>query len=105
MPIISTLSGRSKFEYTPDGFGGFFIEYKGRPHITKEFIQKIRTTFKNKSVLGGFNMTDPSPNGFGEWVQNNSSFTPRHASHIAAVLKEFGVIKDSIGKSPITLQF
>jgi hypothetical protein len=31
--------------------------------------------------------------------------TPRHGSHIAAVLKEFGIIKDSFGKKTIMLQF
>jgi len=105
MPVISTLSGSSEFEYTPDGLGGFFIEYTGRPHITKELIQKIQIAFENKSVPGGFSMTDPIPHGFGEWIQKNSSFTPRHGSHIAAVLKEMGVIKGSIVKKSIMLQF
>lgn len=105
MPIISTLSGRKKFEYTPDGFEGFFIEYTGRPHITRELIKKIQATFENKLIPGGFNMTDPTPGGFGEWIHKNSSFTPKHASHIAAVLKEMGIIKKSIGKKPIMLQF
>jgi len=105
MPIIQTLSGSSEFKYTPDGAGGFFIEYTGRPHITRELIQSIQTAFENKLVPGGFNMTDPTPNGFGEWIQENSPFTPRHASHIAAVLKEMGVIRESIGKKPIMLQF
>jgi hypothetical protein len=105
MPIISTLSGQTVFEYTPDGRGGFFIEYTGRPHISIEFIQKIQSEFKNKTVPGGFSMTNPIPGGFGEWIQNNSPLTPRHGSHIAAVLKEFGIIKDSFGKKPIMLKF
>jgi len=105
MPTISTLSGQTVFEYTPDGKGGFFIEYTGRPHISGEFIQKIQGEFKNRTIPGGFSMTNPIPGGFGEWIQNNSSLTPRHGSHIAAVLKEFGVIKDSFGKKPIMLQF
>ena len=105
MASISTLSGRTEFEYTPDGKGGFLLEYTGRPHITKAFILKIQAEFKNKTVMGGFSMTDPIPGGFGEWVQNNSKFTPRHASHIAAVLKEIGVIKESFGKKPIMVRF
>ena len=101
MPTISTLSGKTEFEYTPDGTGGFFLEYTGRPHITREFIHKIQTKFQNTTVPGGFSMTNPIPGGFGEWLQNNSQFTPRHGSHIAAVLKEIGIIKDSFGKKPI----
>jgi hypothetical protein len=30
MPSILTLSGTSRFKYTPDGHGGFFLEYAGR---------------------------------------------------------------------------
>ena len=105
MPYIQTLSGKTFFEYTLDGEGGFYLEYTGRPHISSELIQKIKDTFKNKTVPGGFSMTDPIPGGFGEWLQKNSPFTPRHGSHIVAVLKELGIIKDSFGKKPIILQF
>lgn len=105
MPIIQTLSGSAEFEYTPDDVGGFFIEYTHRPHITRELIQKMQAAFENRLVPGGFSMTDPTLGGFGDWVQENTPFTPRHASHIAAVLKEMGIIKESIGKKPIMLQF
>jgi hypothetical protein len=105
MPTISTLSGQTDFEYTKDDKGGFFIEYTGRPHISQEFIKKIQNEFKNKTVPGGFNMTNPIPGGFGEWIQINSHFTPRHGCHIAAVLKNLGSIKKSSGKKPIMLQF
>jgi len=105
MPKVSTLSGKTVFEYTPDNRGGFYIEYSGRPYISKNFIEKIKSEFKNKTVPGGFSMTNPIPGGFGEWIQNNSSLTPRHGSHIAAVLKEMGIIKGSFGKKPIVLQF
>ena len=103
MPIIQTLSGSTEFEYSFDGFGGFFIEYSHRPHISKELIQEIQATFENKLVLGGFNVSNPK--GFGKWIDENTSFTSRHASHIAAVLVEIGVIKKFIGKKPMKLQF
>ena len=66
MPKIYTLSGRTTFEYSLDGKGGFFIEYSGRPHITKQMIRKIETEFRGKTVPGGFSMTAPIPGGFGE---------------------------------------
>jgi hypothetical protein len=105
MPSILTLSGTSRFEYTPDGHGGFFLEYTKRPHIKRELIQKIKVDFENKLVPGGFNMTNPTPRGFGEWIKQNSHFTPRHASHIAAVLREMGLIKRATNNRPIMLQF
>lgn len=105
MPTISTLSGLTKFKYTLDGKGGFFIEYTGRPHITKELIDKIKNQFNHKTVPAGVSMTEPIPDGFGEWIRDNSPFTPRHGSHIAAVLKDIGVIKDSFGEKPIMLKF
>ncbi len=105
MPRIPTLSGRTYFDYTPDGTGGFYIEYTGRPRITGEFIERIRRIFHGKLIPGGFCRTEPMPGGFGEWIQANSRFTPQHASHIAAVLKGMGVIKEATGKKPIMLQF
>ena len=105
MPKISTLSGRSVFEYTLDNNGGFFIEYSGRPHITRQIIEEIESEFRGKTIPGGFSMTDPIPGGFGEWIRDNTPFTPRHGSHIAAVLKDIGVINKTYGKRRITLQF
>lgn len=106
MPIISTLSGQTNFSYTIDGKGGFFIDYNtGRPHIKKAFIQQIQNQFKGRTIPGGFNMTKPMAGGFGEWIQNNSSLSPKHASHIASVLKELGIIEESFGKKPIMLKF
>lgn len=105
MPKIKTLSGRTTFEYTMDGKGGFFIEYTGRPHIIKSMISSIQKEFHLKTVAGGFSMTNPTPGGFGEWIRDNTPFTPRHGSHIAAVLKEMGIIKEAYGKCPIMLRF
>ena len=51
MPTISTLSGQTVFEYTPDGIGGFFIEYTNRPHISIEFIQKIQSERHGGRIL------------------------------------------------------
>jgi hypothetical protein len=49
------------------------------------------TTFQGRRILGGFSETNPTPDGFGEWVRDNSNhnsqpLTPRHASRIAAIL-------------------
>jgi DNA invertase Pin-like site-specific DNA recombinase len=105
MPNIPTLSGTTNFDYTPDGNGGFYLEYKGRPHITAQLIANIQAVFAGQNVVGGFNMTNPIPGGFGDWIQQNTQFTPRHASHIAAVLLRMGIIKGAVNGRPITLQF
>jgi len=52
--------------------------------IVASFFQAILSEFRGKIVPGGFSMTDPTPGGLGEWVQNNSAalnltrLTPRH---------------------------
>ena len=97
--------GELVFQYTVDNAGGFYIEYTGRPHITKQMIARIETVFRGKTIPGGFSMTEPIPGGFGEWIRDHTPYTPRHGSHIAAVLKEMGVIKESYGSKPIMLRF
>lgn len=57
-------------------------------------------------------MTDPPRGGFGEWVKNqsktlnNTPLTPRHGSHIAAVLEHMGYLDSRIeGGSAVILRF
>ena len=55
-------------------------------------------------------MTDPTPEGFGEWIQENSSrygrsLTPRHGSFIAAILVHEGYIQSSLHRNAVILHF
>jgi len=66
--------------------------------------------FKGKTIRGGFSMTSPTPDGFGEWIQENSQrygrkLTPRHGSFIAAILVNEGYIRSSLDRTAVVLHF
>ena len=103
MPTISTLSGRSIFDYTGNCTEGFFLEYAGHPFITPQIINSILDHFQGTTVRGGFNMNNPT--GFGRWVLENTPFSSKHASHIAAVLDHENLISHSFDGSRIILHF
>ena len=95
MPQATTLGGPNKaitFEYTGSVRDGVTIKYDyGNVPIDKKFLQRILTAFRGRRVTGGFSEDNPTPNGFGEWIRDNSdqnlhTLTPRHASRIAAIL-------------------
>jgi hypothetical protein len=99
MPEISTLGSlgkRTLFTYSGSVETGVTLDYTGTPKVSAQFFKMIRKVFAGKIVRSGFSMTDPPKGGFGEWVRDNSSsyntqtLTPRHASHIAAILVHEG---------------
>ena len=114
MKTIFTLgsgSKKSEFSYSGSVNDGVVLNYTGNPTITVNFFSAILNHFKGKTIPGGFSMTDPTPGGFGEWIQVNSttknrvSLTPRHASHIAAILVHEGYIKSSLKGNAVYLHF
>jgi hypothetical protein len=95
MPTIDTLgipSKRTTFSYSGSVKQGVVLEYSGKSSVTKEFFKAILNQFKGETIPGGFSMINPIPGGLGVWIKNNShalnsvKLTPRHASHIAAIL-------------------
>ncbi len=114
MPTIWTLGGPSKrtqFIYTGDVRAGAVLHFTGRPRISGSFFQAMLKQFRGITIPGGFSMTDPTPSGLGEWVQNNSpklntdSLTPRHVSFIAAILVNEGFITSSLKGNAVYLHF
>lgn len=114
MPQIWTLGNqnrRTQFNYTGNSSSGVTLEFTGKPFISAEFFAAIRREFSGKTVRGGFSMTDPTPGGFGEWVQknskrlNNTSLSPRHATFISAILVHEGLITSSLKGNAILLHF
>jgi len=103
MPTIFTCGGPGKsktFTYEGDRESGVIIKYAYSPvEVSPLFLKAAIGHFKGKEVKGGFSMTDPPPGGFGYWVQNQSKtlnktpLTPRHGSHIAAILREMGYLQ------------
>jgi len=95
MPQATTLGSPGKavtFSYTGSVLDGVVIEYDyANVSVDRDFLRRILATFRGRKILGGFSETDPTPDGFGEWVRDNSNqnsepLTPRHASRIAAIL-------------------
>ena len=113
MPTISTLGRRpTEFTYTGDIQSGVTLQFEsGKPTISPEFFSTILGEFQGKTIPGGFSMTDPTPGGFGEWVQKNArrfnkvTLSPRHASFIAATLAENGYITSSLKGNAVYLHF
>lgn len=95
MPQATTLGGPRKaitFEYSGSVLEGVTIKYEyANVSVNQGFYQRILTTFRGRKVPGGFSETNPTPNGLGEWIRDNSHhnsqpLTPRHASRLAAIL-------------------
>ena len=114
MPIIWTLGGpnkRTQFGYSGSVATGATLLFTGCPRISPEFFKAILGHFGSETVAGGFSMTDPTPGGFGQWVEANSkeingvSLSPRHASFIAAILVHEGFITSNLKGNAVFLHF
>ncbi len=114
MPTITTLghpSKRTEFTYTGSVKSGVILEYTGRPHVSEELFNAILHRFNGQTIPGGFSMTNPPPGGLGDWVQlvspfmNTVKLTPRHASHIAAILAHESHITTTLLGSAVILHF
>lgn len=114
MPKILTLGSKKKrtqFNYTGSVSSGATLEFTGRPYIKPDFFRAILKQFQNKTILGGFSMTNPTLGGLGEWVQGNArqlngtSLSPRHASFLAAILVNEGFITSSLKGNAVYLHF
>ena len=103
MPTIFTRGGPSKrtqFCNEGDFDNGITILFASGPtRVTHGLLNAAIDNFRGTEVKGGFSMTNPISGGFGQWVQTNSRalnvapLTPRHASFIAAILREMGYLK------------
>ncbi len=114
MPRIWTLGGPSKrkqFDYAGSVGTGATLLFTAKPRVSPEFFRAILAHFNGKTVAGGFSMTDPTPGGFGQWVEANSKelnavgLSPRHASFIAAILVHEGFITSSPKGNAVFLHF
>ena len=105
-------SKRTQFEYSGDVISGVTLNFKsGDIPVSDQLFQSILDEFRERSVPGGFSMTNPIRGGLGEWVEFNSSrlnsvrLSPRHASFIAAILENEGYIKSSLEGNAVYLHF
>jgi hypothetical protein len=102
----------TEFDYDGSVAQGITLRFDaGDVQVTPQFLNAIRANFAGQRIAGGFKMDDPRPNGFGEWVRDNSpalngrQLTPRHASFIAAVLRDAGWLQCQLVGNAVYLQF
>lgn len=109
MPTINTLgppAKRTEFSYSGSVLSGVAIHYnEGNVSIPARLFEVILENFRGQAIPGGFSMTSPTHGGLGEWVQNNSTLSPRHASHIAAILVHEGFITSNLQRNAVYLYF
>ena len=115
MPRIITCGGHQRateFSYEGSMQGGFVIMFdSGNIPLAAEFLQAIITEFRGKTIRGGFKMDNPPADGFGKWVQDHSvllngrHLTPKHASHIAAILRHEGYLNCRLDGNAVLLDF
>ena len=99
------------FSYDGNIGAGVVLNFTGNPRVVPQFFRAILNEFRGRRIPGGFSMTSPTPGGLGEWVQLNSPnlntihLSPRHASFIAAILVNEGLITSSLEGNAVYLQF
>lgn len=114
MPVIQTLGPRrirTWFRYEGSVNQGTMLLFRsGEIFISHELFLAALRHFSGQTVRGGFNMTNPTTGGLGEWIKRNSSkygrsLTPRHGSFVAAILVHEGYISSSLQGNAIMLHF
>lgn len=116
MPRTTTCGAphqATQFDYNGTVASGVQILFTKTPsaHVSAAFLEAMRRTFSGREIRGGFNMTDPSPGCLGEWVRNSSAalngnvLTPRHASFIAAILRDAGFLSVRLDRNTVYLNF
>jgi hypothetical protein len=113
MTTITTLGKHKTFQYSGSVATGVTLHFHkgGTSHVSADFFRVLLRHFKGQTVQGGFNMTDPTPGGFGEWIQynslelNGSALTPRHGSFIAAILVHEGYCSCILRGNAVYLKF
>lgn len=114
MQKIYTLGGinrKKQFSYGGSIDTGVTLQFGVKTYVSAQFFKEILDQFAGRTIPGGFSMTDPTPNGLGQWVKDNSkrlngmNLTPRHASFIAAILVHEEFITSGLKGNAVYLDF
>lgn len=111
MQELKTLGKQKPFSYEGSIKNGIHLNYTGNPTVTAEFFRHMLSSLSGKTLKGGFSMTDPPSDGFGYWLKEHSkhhkttTLTPRHGSHIAAILVHEGYATSFKERNAIYLKF
>ena len=98
MKETKTATGRSSFKYEGNTSSDIRLFFKSATiTIPAQLIQATLANFKNKTVIGGFDMTNTPIEGLGHYIQEyskseyNRSLSPRFASHLSAIFRDEGL--------------
>jgi hypothetical protein len=110
MPTISTCGPahvRTEFSYRGNTSDGVTFEFNaGDFAVDPEVIRQLLEHFRGQVVRGGFSMTDPTPGGVGEFLQNiGQGLTPRHGSFLCAVLQQEGRVTCTLDGNAVVVTF
>lgn len=108
-----TPAKATQFNYSGSLESGINLHFEtSSVKVEASFLQAILTEFHGKTVPGGFSMTDPKRGGLGIWVRDHSRelnggivLTPRHASFIAAILRDIDKLTSTTEGAAVILQF
>jgi hypothetical protein len=111
MPTICTLAKHTPFDYEGSVERGVTLRFSsGDIPISAKLFRAILRHLHG-DVPGGFSFDNPAPGGLGEWVRDHSrefnprALTPKHASHIAAILVHEGKIRYKLDGAAVVLHF
>lgn len=102
---------RTEFLYSGSIRSGVVLHQSGNPTVKAEVFTEALKHFSGRTVSGGFKEDDPTPGGFGEWLENESprlnstKLTPRHGSFVAAILCAEAEVKSSLQRGAVLLHF
>jgi hypothetical protein len=98
MKETTAAAGRSSFKYEGNTSSDIQLLFNSTTiTIPAQLIQATLANFQNKTVVGGFSMTEPQTDGLGYFIREyskselNRSLSPRYASHLSAIFRDEGL--------------
>ena len=110
MPTIETCGPEGKrttFTYRGSIPQGITIEFdSGDFEMQAGTIGNVIEHFRGQIVPGGFSMTEPTPGGVGEFLQQQGGgLTPRHGSFLCAAMQYEGYVACSLDGNAVIVRF
>lgn len=107
LTTCGSASKRKEFSYEGSVDKGVVLKFEtGDFAISAQIISIVLEQFRGKTVRGGFSMTDPTPGGVGEFLQQQGNgLTPRHASFLCAILQHEGLVECSLDGNAVVVSF
>lgn len=112
MKTTTTADERKKFSYQGDTKSGVTLLFDSKTiELPSELFDAVIKKYTNRTVLGGFNETEPPEQGLAIFMHNyartelNKHVPIRCASHLCAILRDEGLVTLDKDGSAITVTF